>query len=524
MTSGKRTLGAILLLGAVLSWTQSRSETRRTPSCETLAATHLNGASIESAIQVAAGAGIVSGEALTGLPAFCRIRGLATPTSRSRIHFEVWLPLSGWSGRIEMLGNGGYSPQIHFSELAALIRTGDAAVATDTGHEGEGLDFGFDNQEAIADWGHRAVHESIQAAKVIVARFYGRAADHSYFAGCSTGGHQALMEAQRYPADFDGLLAGDPGNNRTNLNFGFLWQFLANHPSGDNAKPVLTVEDLKSVSRAVTAQCDALDGVKDGVITDPRQCKFDPASLRCAPGQSVQCLADDKIAALRKMYAGARRSDTGQSIYPGWPVGSEYVEGAGGWYVYWANPQKPDEPQRVDYFRRWAFNEPGWDWYKFDWSKGVDAARRKLESAIDATSDDLSAFQAGGGKLLIYQGSADPVVSATDTIAYYQRLEQNNPNVSRFARLFLVPGMAHCTGGPGATNFTSGTDADHDAGLALRRWVEQGKAPERIIASRYIAKTPESGIAMTRPLCAWPKAPVYKGTGDTNDAANFVCR
>ena len=454
----------------------------------------------------------------------CKISGLATPTAQSSIHLEVWLPLSGWNGRIEMIGNGGYSPQIRFDELAALVRDGTAAVATDTGHSGEGLDFGYDNSEAIADWGHRAVHESIAAAKAMATSFYGRAPRYAYFAGCSTGGHQALMEAQRYPADFDGILAGDPGNNRTNLNFGFLWQFLSNHPVGDNDHPILSDDDLKMVNHAAMEKCDTLDGVRDGIITDPRLCHFDPAQLRCPAAKSAGCLTDTQVAALRKMYAGAHRSDTGENIYPGWPVGSEWIEGAGGWQVYWANPQKPDEPQRVDYFRRWAFHDPAWDWWAFDWAKGVDAARTRLGPLVDAISNDLSAFRRHGGKLILYQGSADPVVSASDTVAYYDRLTRGNQNARSFVRLFMVPGMAHCGGGPGATSFNSGTDPDHNISLALRNWVEGGKAPDRIVAVKYKAKTADSGIAMSRPLCAWPRLPAYKGSGDTNDAANFVCR
>jgi feruloyl esterase len=224
------------------------------------------------------------------------------------------------------------------------------------------------------------------------------------------------------------------------------------------------------------------------------------------------------------MYGGARRSDTGQPIYPGWPVGSEAIEGAGGWQVYWANPQKTDEPQRVDFFRRWAFNDPNWKWWQFDWSKGVDTARQKLGPLVDAVSTDLSAFRKHGGKLIIYQGSADPVVSATDTVAYYTRVAKNNPSATSFARLFMVPGMAHCAGGPGATSFTAGPDAQHDMGLALRRWVEQDRAPERVIAVKFRAKTPGSGISLSRPLCVWPKLPAYRGSGNTNDAANFTCR
>lgn len=498
-----------LILACLCLQKPSPATAQTDPRCTALAQLSLEHARIETAT--------VDG-------AVCKVRGVSTPTARSNIHFEVWLPLTGWTGRIEEIGNGGYSPQIRFDELAPLLRNGDAAVATDTGHAGDGLDFGFDNTDAIADWGHRAVHQSIVAGKAIATAFYHQPPRYAYFAGCSTGGHQALMEAQRYPKDFDGILAGDPGNNRTNLNFGFLWQFLSNHPDGDNNHTILSASDLKLVNQAVVEKCDALDGVRDGVITDPRLCHFDPAELRCSSAKSGQCLTEAQIAALHKMYSGARRRDTGEQIYPGWPLGSEAIEGAGGWQVYWANPQKPDEPQRVDYFRRWAFNDPAWNWWTFDWAKGVDTARSKLGPLVDAVSSDLSAFRRHGGKLIIYQGSADPVVSAPDTIAYYDRVAAKNPDAESFVRLFMVPGMAHCAGGPGATSFSSGSDPDHNIGFALRHWVEDGKAPDRIIAVKYKTRQPDSGILMSRPLCVWPKLPAYNGSGDTNDAASFVCR
>jgi feruloyl esterase len=506
----------VTLLG-VLSLPASRGDAQSQNTCEKLASASLTGAKVDSAVLISDGKLSITGHELNGLPSFCRVRGTAAPTPQSKIGFELWLPVAGWSGRIELVGNGGYSSQIRLDELAALVRSGDAAVATDTGHEGDGLEFGFNNREAIADWGYRAVHESIVAAKALVTRFYGEPARYSYFTGCSTGGHQGLMEAQRYPEDFNGILAGDPGNNRTNLNFGFLWQFQANHPEGDNDHPILSPDDLKLVNQAVMQKCDLLDGVRDGVITDPRRCDFDPAALRCVGSGAGHCLADIQIAALKRMYGGARRSDTGDGIYPGWPVGSESVVGGGGWQIYWANPQKPNEPQRVDYFRRWAFGDPGWNWWQFDWSKGVDSARQKMGPLVDAVSTDLSSFHGHGGKLLMYQGSADPVVSATDTVAYFEKLKRRNREAASFTRLFMVPGMAHCAGGPGATSFSTGPDADHNIHLALRRWVEQHQAPEQIVAVK-------PGAQMSRPICAWPKLPAYKGSGDSNDAANFMCR
>ncbi len=512
-----------MVLAALASFVVHEARAQAGDPCAALAGAVLAGGRVETA--EANLSGTVAGgrgAALTGLPGFCRIRGLATPTPRSRIHFEIWLPLTGWNGRIAMIGNGGYSSAISVNELAALVRQGTAAVATDTGHDGGELDFGYGNDDAIADWGNRAVHESIVAAKTLASRFYGRAPRYSYFAGCSTGGHQALMEAQRYPADFDGILAGDPGNNRTNLNFGFLWQFLANHEPGDNSHPILSAPDLTLVNRFAVKQCDALDGVSDGVIGDPRQCGFQPAQLRCAAGKTPDCLSDRQVRALEQMYAGARRRDSGEAVYPGWPVGSEAPEGAGGWQAYWANPQRPEEPQRVEYFRRWVFNDAGWNWWSFDWSKGVDAARARMAPLVDAVSPDLSAFERRGGKIIFYQGWADPVVSATDTIAYYQRMTAATPRASAFSALFLVPGMGHCNGGPGATEFSAGPDASGNIALALQDWVEKGAKPSRILAVHRPAR--QSIAAFSRPLCPWPQLARYNGSGDVADAASFACR
>lgn len=506
------------------------------PRCAGLAGRVFDDARVTSAVTVRAGRiEATPGQVIADLPPLCRIEGVATPTPRSRIGFEVWLPLEGWSGRIHMVGNGGYSAAIRHNLLGALARRGDVAVATDTGHAGDELSFGFDNRDAIADWGHRAVHRSITAGKRLTTEFYGGPARWSYFSGCSTGGHQGLMSAQRYPGDFDGIIAGAPGNNRTNLNFGFLWQFLSNHPPGDNRTAILDREDLRLASQAALAACDALDGVADGVVNDPRRCRFDVGRLRCAPGQEEGCLIAPKIEALNRMQDGARRADTGETVYPGWPLLSAFVEGQGlseGWHNYWANPRRPEEPQRVDYFRRWVFDDPAWNWWNFDWTEGVDRARAVMGALTDAVDPDLDAFRRGGGKLILFTGWQDPVVSAHDVIAYHEAVTARRPDAGDFARLFMIPGMGHCALGPGATHFSTstrnstpaGTDAAHDVTAALERWVEQGEAPSRITAVHYRDGRPENGVRFARPLCPWPQAAAYDGRGDPDRADSFTCR
>lgn len=502
----------------------SISQPAAATDCAALGALTLPNATIDAAESIAAGAYTPpGGRALTNLPAFCRIHGIASPVTGSQIGFEVWLPQAGWNKKLQMIGNGGYSSSFSTNELGDLVRAGYVAVATDTGHSGNDPDFARGRPESIADWGHRAVHESVVNAKRLVQAMYASAPAHSYFKGCSTGGHQGLMEAQRYPGDFDGILAGDPGNNRTHLNAGFLWQFISNHNPGDNANPIIPDSKLPMITKAVVQACRVHNGTKDGglatddFLTDPRSCDFDPASIQCKSGDDANCLTAPQVAALMKMYAGATDSKTGERIAFAWPYGSEGLGARNpGWSAYWSEPGKPEQPVRASYWRDWAF-DANFDWWKFDWSRDVQVADERLASVINATSPDVESFRKRGGKLLVYHGLADPVVPPNESITYHEQVteaqQRANPGlkVDAFYRLFLVPGMTHCSGGPGADKF--------DAQAALEKWVEQGIAPESIVAS-HIA---EGKVTFTRPLCVYPKQARYDGKGDPTNAASFAC-
>jgi len=469
------------------------------------------------------------------LPPFCRVLGTSSPVADSKIGFEIWLPLGGWTGRLQAIGNGAYDDRIYYAQMAQRVRAGDVVVATDTGHKGGDLKFGAGHPEAIVDWGGgRAVHESTVAAKQVATALLGSGPRSSYFAGCSTGGHQALSAAQRYPADYDGIIAGDPGNDRTNLNLTFLWHFLKNHRPGDNSTPILTPDALKLVRQASVAACDGLDGVKDGVISDPRQCKVDLSALACKGAEDASCLTSPQIEAMKAMYAGPTDTRTGKPLYAPFLPGSEgsiakETDRRPGWSSYWANTRKPDEPQRVDSIRLWVYDDPAWDWWKFDWAKDIDTVRSKLAPMIDATDPDLSAFRAHGGRLIMFMGWDDPVGAALDIVGYYEKLAAPEG----YARLYMVPGMVHCAEGAGATNFSTATrdsvppvsDARHDMGIALRDWVESKTAPQEIIATRFEGPNATEGkgtIAFQRPLCAWPKVAKYKG-GPTEKAESFSC-
>jgi len=469
------------------------------------------------------------------LPPFCRVRGVSRPTEGSEITFEVWLPLQRWTHRLHMVGNGGYSSNLYYAQMAQRLRAGDVAVATDTGHRGKDLSFGYGRPEKIADFAHRAVHESVVAAKQVTAAYYGAPAAHAYFSGCSTGGYQALMEAQRYPDDFDGIIAGAPGNNRSALNMAFLWNYQANHRPGQDAHAILDAPALKLINRAAVARCDALDGVKDGVINDPRICRFDLVAQRCGAAPARACLTPEQIAAARKIYAGPRDPRTGAQIYPGYPFGGEGVMASAddehpGWTGYWADPDRPTQPQRVDFFRQWTFDDPAWSWWGFDWSRDPARVRAKMSAVFDATSPDLRPFERHGGKLVMFMGWADPVGAPPEAINYFRAMRAATPGADGFARLYMVPGMAHCAGGPGATNMSSATrdslppvsDARHDMAVALQDWVEQGRAPGALIATHYAEGAAPRRVAFQRPLCPYPQVARYRG-GPPALASSFAC-
>jgi hypothetical protein len=467
--------------------------------CEQLASVQLTNASITLAQRYPSGP-FTSGRTFQ-VPAFCRVAVTARPTADSDIKVEVWLPET-WNGKLLGTDNGGFSGAINYAGLAAAIGRGYAAVSTDTGHTGDQMDFGIGHPEKIVDWAHRAVHEMTVIAKAVVEKGRGRAPARSYFTGCSTGGQQGLSEAQRYPADYDGIVAGAPGNNRINLIYGFLWSWLATHRA--DGSTTLPATKLPALAKAAVAACDKGDGVEDGVIGNLRACRFDPEVLSCTGAEIDSCLMPEQIEAARKVYGGAR-TPAGRQLYPGWAPGSE-----SGWGQYITNPKTP---VRAGLFRDWVFKNPSWDPRTFDWEKDVAAVDASLPF-LNATSTDYAAFSARGGKLIMYTGLADPVVSPLDTMDYYERVVKANNGLEStraFYRFFPVPGMAHCGSGAGTSTF--------DALAALEAWVERGIVPESIPASRVAA----GRVDRTRPLCAYPAAARYRGAGAIDDAANFTC-
>ena len=499
-------------------------------SCEGLSALALAGATISTAESVPAGTFTPpGGPAIANLPAFCRVAGVIKPASDSDIQFEVWMPSSAWNGKFQGIGNGGFAGSIGFGPMGNAVSHGYATASTDTGHHAGTTDarWALDHPERVTDFGYRAIHETTEKAKAIVRAFYGEQPKRSYFSSCSNGGRQALMEAQRFPADYDGIIAGAPANYWTHLLTGGIWDMQAML-----ADPTAYIPSSKlpAIEAAALESCDALDGVKDGVIDDPQQCHFDPSRLLCKGPESDSCLTEGQITALKKIYDGPRNSK-GEQVFPGYSPGGE--TGGGGWGV-WITGAGPAKSLQFafgsQFFANMVYNDAAWDYKTFDVDRGMKAADDKVARMLNATDSDLKRFKDRGGKLILYHGWSDAAIPPVNAINYYKTVvsKMGARDAGSFVRLYMVPGMQHCGGGPGPSNFGQASvaqgDAQHDISAALERWVETGTPPAEIIATKFkIGTNPASGVARTRPLCPYPEVAHWKGTGSTDDAANFVC-
>lgn len=452
-----------------------------------------------------------------GLPEYCRVTGYVLPA----IHFEVRLPTQSWNEKFYMAGCGGYCgsvmdrPGFTNAMNYGLLRN-YAVATTDMGHWGEGMFDGtwaYNARQQEIDYGYRSTHEVTRVAKEIINAYYGKGPVHSYFAGCSNGGRQALMEAQRYPEDYDGIIAGGPALDWTGL-FGIHGSWIIQANTGKDGKPMIDRDDLKLISKAVYEHCDEKDGLKDGIIVDPRKCDFDPGALLCKGDQKEGCLTADQVNALKKMYGGAKDSK-GNQIYPGGlPMGSENF-----WGLWVIGGKAPVTMLAENHIKYTAFETdcPSCTPLAFNF----DADPKKMAymgRILNATSSDLKKFNAKGGKMIMYQGWADPTVTPLRTIEYYESVIKEMGGLEKtrlFCRLYMVPGMAHCNAPPGV-----GPD-QFDLLKPLEDWVEKGIAPEQIVASQT---DKEGHVTRTRPLYPYPKVATYNGTGSTDDAANFTCQ
>jgi feruloyl esterase len=475
--------------------------------CESLTRLALPRVTITSAASVSAGPFTPPGQNMVvHAPAFCRVTGTIAP----EIQFELWMPAQ-WNRKLLAVGNGGLAGSINYRQMAEPLERGYATGSTDTGHQGAGNDgsWALGHMERVIDFAHRAVHVTAQADKALVEAFYGARPAHSYFSGCSQGGQEALTEAQRYPGDFDGIIAGDPANFWTHNQISHLW--MTTVMQGDSYIPA---SKIPALAEAVNNACDALDGIKDGILNDPRRCHFNPETLLCKEGDGPACLTAAQVAAVKKIYQGP-----GAQIYPGLLPGGE--GGPGGW-ANWITGTRPGVSGHANlglpFFKNIVFEDPNWDFrtFQFETTPGFDNDVQflddKLAAIFNNVNPDLNAFRANGGKLIQYHGFSDPDITPLSSINYYESVAKTMPGSDNFYRLFLVPGMQHCQGGPGPSKF--------DMVSALEQWVEHGTAPERVVASHLTAS---GAVDRTRPLCPYPLEAQWKGSGSSDDAQNFSC-
>ena len=480
-------------------------------SCESLGSISVPHATITLAQTVAAGQfappagrGPGGGGLFRSLPAFCRIAATLKPVADSEIRIEVWMRASGWNGKLESVGNGAWAGTISYPAMATALAAGYATTSTDTGHTGNNVRFVAGHPEKLLDFAYRSVHEMTIAAKAIATSFYGNGPARSYFNGCSTGGRQALTEAQRFPNDYDGIVAGAAANYPTHLQGAQVWTAAVSHQDEAGYIPP---SKYPLIHNAVLQACDALDGVKDGVLEDPTRCHFEPSSLACKSGDGKQCLSIEQAKVAQQIYTGPVNPRTGQSVFPGLEPGSE---------MGWATLSGPGPMSLAsETYAYLVYQDPNWDYRKFDPDRDIANAEKVIGKTMDAIDPNLRPFFSHRGKLLMYHGWADPGIPPLNSVHYYTSVVDTLGGVSKAGdsiRLFMVPGMGHCRGGDGTDTF--------DAVAALDQWVTAGHAPDRIEASHSTI----GEIDKTRPLCPYPQVAAYKGAGDTNDAANFVCR
>jgi len=501
-------------------------------ACARLAgATFDGGVTITEATFVTSGSLTVSPTvSLTNLPSFCRVQGTAKPSADSDIFFEVWLPRpDAWNAKFLSSGEGGFAGAPNYTRngldggMDEILRRGYVAASTDTGHKAADTWWAIGHPERVVDYLYRAKHVVTVAAKSVIDRFYGRAPVHSYFSSCSNGGRQGLLEAQRYPDDFDGFIIGAPWNFQSHSNAGFVWNAQALSAPGAG----IPKEKLAAINAAALAACDKNDGLADGVIANPRACRFDPASLTCHGTDTNGCLTAPEVATLQKIYDGPKNPRTGERIFPGFAVGGE-----AGWTNLVDNRRATGLPS--GYFANVTFQKQDWDFRSFDFDKDMAMVDEKVGRLGNAVSLDYSAAIRRGVKIIQYHGWNDQTLQPAFSPEYYDEVARANGGADAtksFYRLFMVPGMTHCYGGPGATSFGGvgqqippARDAAHDLQTALENWVERGAAPAQMIATKFTEEDAKARtVRLTRPLCLYPTVPRYKGTGDPNDAANFLC-
>jgi feruloyl esterase len=496
-------------------------------SCESLKSIKVPNITITSVEAGGPGYQLKSEAGMMGMPSmggmavsapFCRVQAFSAPSSDSHIGIEIWLPdAAKWNGKFLAAGNPGFIGSLSSSGLAQTMQKGYVAAGTDTGHVDQGFEWAIGHPEKWADWGYRAVHEMTVLTKTLAKAYYGKPIKYSYWNSCHNGGNQGLNEAQRFPEDFDGIVANDPAYYISHLQSGSLYISWVNLKDGAKAPGYISPAKVDVLHKAAIAACDEKDGLKDGLIENPPSCKFDPATIQCKGADADNCLTAAQVDTARKIYTGAKFKD-GAPIYAGYEPGSE---------LNW-NFMIEKDPFSVNlaYFKGMVFENKDWDYHTFDVDKDTRLAINKTGKYVDGNNPDLKPFKKAGGKIIMISSWNSQALAPRQYVEYYKSVEKavgGRRQTEDFARMFAIPGGGGCVG-------FMGNGDDFPAFDAIQKWVEEGKAPDKIIVQYHEAGSGGAGgmgvagiVYRTRPVCPYPQVSKYNGSGDINDAANFRC-
>ncbi len=458
--------------------------------------------------------------AVDDVPSHCRVAGVI----ETEINFELLLP-DAWKGRFLMGGGGGYVGSIQNQAMTptygavggTALERGYVTAGTDTGHVGSGVDasWALDRPDRQENWGHRAVHLTAEASKSVIRHYYDASPDYSYFAGCSRGGGQGMMESQRYPDDFDGIVSGAPAYHWTAFAAGMVQTQQAVYPAGEATPPIITSDTLQLLATSIDTACDLDDGVDDDILADPRSCGFRPDDLpRCHGDAGADCVTEAQLAAINAVYDGPTAD--GEPLFFGFPFGGENE--AGGWDPWVVDADSSGErgvPSLhhafgVELYKQFVFGDPEWDFTDYDFSSWREDTA-EVAKMLDANATDLGAFRDTGGKIIYWTGWSDLALTPFGTIDYYEHLRAGDARADEYARLYMLPGVLHCGGGPGADRV--------DWIEAIRVWVEEDIPPGRLVARNLESDAP----IRSRPVCPYPQTATYSGEGDEGIESSFVC-
>ena len=533
---------------AILSSVPSHAQTKTTPleeseKCRSLSGLPLPHSIVTDAQEIPAGDFLASDGKTYLVPAFCKVRLVAVPTEDSHIKIEVWMPASGWNRRYYQLGTGGFAGDMdrYASLLVESTKQGNAVAMTDTGHEGDFGDaaWALRHPQKIIDYGYRSLKETRDNAKRVINAYYGHKPEYAYFSSCSNGGRQAVVAAHRHPEDWDGMLIGAPSNDKIRLATASAWNYQALHKDPQSLIPV---SKLPAIQSAALASCSQQAYVVNGVAADPRFCRLNALDLMCNGEETDSCLTASQAEALNNIYQGPRNPRTEKSIFPGLVSTFEDEGEWSDWMIGTTDGRYKRLQSKLakGFFSNFVFDSSDWDLLSFDFDQDFeyavskDIAGESLSDVLSVVSPDFKKMQNQGAKIIMYHGWGDVALTAEGSIQVYENVVETaggEDEVKDFYRLFMVPGMLHCEGGPGANAFGQSSsavglknDIAHNIHRALEAWVEQGISPEKIIATKYVDDKPEKGVSFTRPLCPYPQVPVYRGTGNVDEVSSFECR